>query len=314
MICIICKNDFSQGEFDDEHVFPESIGGSFCLKTCLCKTCNHRLGAKVDSLLVDHFLIKLARYNHRIPNKNGVVTNPFGTGTDNKDPTKKISWSSDKKGNMQRPHLYPSFSCEKRTDGSFDIKIDADKSDMDEIVEMIQKCLERKHGAKFSKEDLEKQILPSLKSGSKHVTIAYHDEIGINDHMPCIVKIAYEMTYYWLGRQYLNDKQGEKLRNFLFDMTHGMSAEDALSKNKINGFVDFVHDKTPMFEIPCDDCHVALIFKEQDKILCYVKIFDAFEGVFCVSEKASLYPNFENRCILLDYKAKKYSECSKIII
>lgn len=310
MRCIICKKDFNECEFVDEHVFPESLGGGFKLKGYLCKTCNHALGTKVDSLLVDHHLIKLSRFTNKIPNKDGVVPNPFGSGTDKKDPDKKILWSPDKKGNMSKPHLYPFISCEKRDDGAFDIIIDADESYDDQIILMVQKCLKRK-GKNISIAELEKQILPALQHGSKHVTINYQYKINFNDEIPCFIKIAYEMASYWLGTGYLEDMEGEKLRTFLLCMTNGMSVEESLSKNKINVSVDFLSDNTRNFEFwRGHKCHIVVLFKEQNKIFCYIKVLEVFEGTITVSENPNLYPNFENGCMMLDYKTKKYSKYS----
>lgn len=313
MKCIICKKDSAECEFNDEHVFPESIGGGFCVKSCVCATCNSLLGTKVDSILVDHPIIKLARFSHRIPNKDGIVPNPFGTGTDTLDPTIKISWKSDKKGEMSNPHIYPSISCEEKDDGSFNIKIHADESDEDNVLEMIQKRMQRKYGRKFSIEELQKHIMP-LKHGSKHVMIHYNEKFDINDHIACFLKIVYELAYYWLGPQYLDDDIGENLQNFLYDMAYNnYSVLEGLNKYDIRGTARIFQGR-PIIKIPkVKDCHYAIIYKHGNNLLCYIQIFD-FEALIPVSLSGDLYPDFENRCILINYKEKTYTEFSNFSI
>ncbi len=122
------------------------------------------------------------------------------------------------------------------------------------------------------------------------------------------------MAYYWLGSDYLSDSHGENLRRFLFDLTQGMSVEDSLDKNSINGTIDFIHENKPMFEFPCEDCHVAYMFKREGKILCYIKVFDVFEGLICISQNSDLYPDFTSKCMFFEYKTKNYSEHFNVIL
>jgi hypothetical protein len=68
--CIFCKKEKTTAEFSSEHVFPESIGGSFLIDT-VCRGCNSELGNKVDSKLADHFLVRLIRYVLGLRGKRG---------------------------------------------------------------------------------------------------------------------------------------------------------------------------------------------------------------------------------------------------
>ena len=46
--CIICKKIKEDGEFNKEHIIPESIGGSLTIEN-VCKECNSKLGEEIDS-------------------------------------------------------------------------------------------------------------------------------------------------------------------------------------------------------------------------------------------------------------------------
>ena len=43
MKCIICKNPKDEKDFNEEHVFPDSIGGEYKIHN-VCKDCNGHLG------------------------------------------------------------------------------------------------------------------------------------------------------------------------------------------------------------------------------------------------------------------------------
>lgn len=308
MQCIICKKDLPPEDFNDEHVFPKSIGGEFKLKEHVCKTCNSGLGTKVDLLLVDHVVIKLNRHINKIPNYSNVVPNAFGDGVDAKDPNIRVSWPSDRNGNMGEVHSHPYILSEKRSDGSVEVSGIFDEKDVDNAPEMFQKRLQRS-GKHVSIEEIKQNMKTSYSSTNQQ--IIYNREVGVLDHKPCMAKIAYEMAFYWLGSQYLTDERGEKLRSCLFDLKEGMSIDESFSKNDMRGSADFIKDENRKFEFPGHEkCHVAYLFNEGNKIICYVKIFNVFEGFFCVSENLSRYPNFEKKIMFLNYKERTYEEFS----
>ena len=313
MICIICKKELSQKDFDDEHVFPESIGGKFILKNSICKKCNHLLGSKVDSLLVDHFLIKFDRYLNKIPNKEGVVPNIFGLGTLKDDPAKKILWKFDKKGNPIGLHLYPDIQFRNSEDGLIELEIDADESyGEDFILKQVKKKLERL-GKNVTEEELKKYLIP-MEHDSYQPTINYSNKIHVLEYQKAILKIAYEMAYYWLGKSYLNDTIGERLRKLIYSAAYEeLSASECFSKYKIRGKIDFLRNM-PFLEFDnYKNHHIASIFRKDGGIYCYIRIFNLFVGFVCVSENSGLYNRFKYRSLVLDYRNRSCIESENIV-
>lgn len=306
MICIICKKHGVDSVV--EHVFPESIGGSFKLENMLCSECNHRLGSKVDNLLVDHYFVKCERYQNKIPNKEGKVPNIYGLGTLDGDVDKKILWDFDKKGNPINLHLYPNIQCDEQDDGSIKIIIDADESYGEErILEMVKNNLERK-GIIITEERLRKQLIP-MHHGSYKPTINYRDKIHLLEYKKAILKIAYEMGHYWLGGQYFDDEMAEQLRKLLYSAAYDeLSASDCFSKYKFEGAVDLI-GKKPLFGFDLyKNKHATMIFEKFGNIYCYVKIFNLFQGIICLSKNPESYPKFELKCLQLDYINKTFNE------
>lgn len=66
--CIICKKIKEDGEFNKEHIIPESIGGSLTIEN-VCKECNSKLGEEIDSKIVNDFFIKGNSVGKQIKNK-----------------------------------------------------------------------------------------------------------------------------------------------------------------------------------------------------------------------------------------------------
>ena len=72
MKCIFCKEEKSADQFSDEHVFPETIGGSFHIYT-VCKDCNSTLGREVDPKLSEHIFVIPIRYCLGLLGKKGRI-------------------------------------------------------------------------------------------------------------------------------------------------------------------------------------------------------------------------------------------------
>lgn len=66
MICIFCKNDRPES---DEHVFCEALGKPNVIVSFVCKTCNDRLGAEVDTLADQDARLTHARHHAGLPTR-----------------------------------------------------------------------------------------------------------------------------------------------------------------------------------------------------------------------------------------------------
>lgn len=308
MKCIICKNEFSEDDFDDEHVFPESIGGEFPLENMVCKTCNHHLGSKVDRPFVNNFLIEHYRYRFSIANKKGVVPNPYKNGAAVNNPDQKINWDPNN-GTLYNFPIKPVVKF--RDDGALEISASVDESSGEEaLFEMIQKTATR-NGKQISIEDIKENS--DIRYVEDHERIEYTFTMDLFEYYGIFVKIAYELASYWLGNIYLNDPTGNELRKFLYEfINNDLTPQEALSKHNIKLNVGLVNNE-PDFEIPNQkNSHCALIFKDSNSLNIYINIFNVFQGTVRVSENSKLYPSFKNKLIILNFKEKNYKEVNWI--
>ena len=113
-------------------------------------------------------------------------------------------------------------------------------------------------------------------------------EIDAFQYKRAIVKIAYELACEWLGRDYLSDPTGEKLRRFVLEPSFTAPPRE----NAINGIVDFVR---PSQLAPSDEqnySHTARIGYLNDSLACEINVFNLIRGRIIVTEQRAAYRLF----------------------
>ncbi|MEH2392124.1 MAG: HNH endonuclease [Nostoc sp.] len=303
MQCIICKENKSSTNFTKEHIFPDSIGGNITLN-CVCKICNDLLGSSVDSKLTNHELVQLIRLDLKIPGKSGKIPNPLSeayiAGTQ-----EKIRYVFDNFGNPKELQQVSSkVDIELEDDGALNIHIKAytkpgDEADRRKLIHIINKGLERKGLALLSEEE-EKKILNAQPVSSERPLLHKQLKIDTIFYKRAIIKIAYELAYYWLGSDYLNDNIGELLRLIIYQDFH----KERWQNRSIDFNIDFYGEESWFPYLYSDNyknnIHVGSILNINNYLRSYIKIFDIFQGVITISNNASLYPNFVNKLIAIN--------------
>jgi len=282
--CIICKTEKPSEYFTEEHIFPESIGGTLTLNS-VCKECNDFLGHSVDSHLVNHFIVELARSNLKISGKTNKIPNPLEQGTLTDDPLQQVKYRCDQDGEPIGLYIVTKFQGDIIKDGG--IKITVDKTDRDKLPSMIDKMLKRR---KLSKE----KIAQRSKEISSSPYVSVKLQVDTIKYKRAILKIAYELAYYWLGDAYLSDSTGEMLRCCIRDKS--LQGDWAVKYPTIKANIKFLGEnpESPLWEMWDNEphSHVAILRPIHDGIVCGVRIFNIFEGIVLVSEDLLSYPDF----------------------
>ncbi|WP_298911357.1 HNH endonuclease [uncultured Nostoc sp.] len=303
MQCIICKKDKPHDKFTEEHIFPDSIGGNIILD-CVCKECNDFLGHSVDSNLVNHVFVQFNRLALKIAGKSGKIPNPLAEGYIN-DSQEKIQYIFNNSGIPKELRIFPKIQIFSGDNGILEIQIDADVKDRDKLTSIINKKLKRLGLDDLSKEEKQKienaQPLPGERPLIRK-TLA----IDIFRYKRAIIKIAYELAYYWLGATYLNDEIGELLRLSIMDNSlEGLW----LKKYPIDANIDLIGEKT-IFPYWTDekDHHIGLIQRLDSNLICCIKIFNIFQGIIIISKNAHLYPTFIDKFIAINAQTQESRE------
>jgi hypothetical protein len=323
MKCIICKEEKSRDKFSSEHVFPESIGGSFKINS-VCKDCNSKLGEEVDSKLGNHLFVKMIRYELGLAGKKGIMPLPFKHGKLKGSPANdaaeiRITLKHDNVSHSIQGSVINKPFESKAIDGGIEwYECHVDSRNMDALVPMIQKFC-RKNGVTAPLPEKISDFLEYVRNVPDGDTcqimiaedilfrckLAKADPnivecsgvVDTVDYKRAIVKIAYELACEWLGSGYRADPCGEKLRRFIRDPLFVSPPIE----NAINGIIDFVDIPFSNGSIDGQACgHTARICFGDNSLVCQVDVFNVISGAIIVSENLSAYPLFIPKRIELD--------------
>jgi len=290
--CIFCMKVIEKGS--EEHIFPDSLGGLLVIHD-VCKACNNKLGQKVDSHLVNHKFMEFSRLNKKLKGKRGNIPNPLKKGNLQNDPETIVHYKLTNEGKPESLYVVPKVKSEN---GHYNVMVDA--SEPDRAVDMVNKILKRNNYASKSREE----ILSLAKYVSdKKPTMQVNMSIDTNNYRKAILKIIYEMTYYWLGKNYLDDKMGEKIRKYILS--------NDLNVEGLYGFAELVGNRKDTFTFLAEEnSHMALLKRDGEKLFCYVNLFNQFHGLLVVSEQAEIYNGYEDRFLINNVIKKKIRENS----
>ncbi|MCE7698667.1 MAG: HNH endonuclease, partial [Methanobacterium paludis] len=211
MKCIICKEERSDPS--EEHIVPKGIGGSLVTYR-VCKECNDKLAHKADSELVNDWFMESKKFVHEIKGRKNQVKDPLGVGTLKSDPYRNVMFGRDANGK-------PSVKIAPKIEiGNNKIMISVDpKEKFEDIKNMVNKRLKRLGGYPLTEEQIKnlKLNLEGRSTNNGSLEIIVQKNILKNPPYKGFVKIAYELGFYFLGDDYLNDVTGKTLLNFILD-------------------------------------------------------------------------------------------------
>jgi hypothetical protein len=293
--CIICHEEKPKELFSEEHVFPDSIGGTLIIKS-VCKKCNSYLGDHVDTHLVNHWLIQGIRQTLKIPGKSGKIPNPYEKAVLDSDPSQQVRCIFDVES-ILKPYMVTNIKKSVQNDGKVRYQIKVDKSDKEKIPGIINTILRRKGLPEFAREEIEKhskvnvEPFPTLKKTFVIDTVQYQR---------AILKIAYELAWYWLGDSYLNDTTGVIIHNCMCD--EGLKV-DYYKKYTFKGRIKQINGSS-FIPLPFlnneHNSHIAFLMELNGTIVCYIKVFNIFEGGITISDNVKNYPRFEEKFIIIN--------------
>ena len=312
MLCIICLSEKNNTEMSKEHVFPESLGGTFSINK-VCIHCNNRLGNEVDHHLVNHAYIKGQRLLKSLKGKSGYIPNPIAVGTLANDSSQKIV-SQIEIGKPTFLYFPPSVVRRKGENGTETISVSVDSTKKHKLHEIVNKIRTRSGMPPFSREEIEAAATPHQ---IENLTVSINMDIDLIQYQKGIYKIVYELACTWIGEEYIHDPTANLIRRRMFDTA---PPNELQGKYLINGWIKLLRDERPIW-MDDSQSHVAILDKSREgKITAYVRIFNIFEGLIVVSHEAYRYPDFQPRflCIkpetgecLLASLSEAISRCSK---
>ena len=278
--CIICREEKEQKEFSDEHVIPDSISGYYHIYT-VCKTCNSKMGSKVDSKLVNHYFTSFLRYELNIKGKTGDIPNPFnGTHILENDKETKIKLLLDEKG-ILKPYLLPKIKITNK-DNIKRIDITVDSNDKDKIPDIIKKIQKREkinQGTQINTEEPTfTEFIPNIKM---------QKQLDIREFKIALLKIAYEYAVDSIDG-YFEDAQAKIISKFLLETDF----------NKIDNFFigsgfekEIIKPLENLFDFEKKRHLLILMNYESVGLVCFISLHMLFSIVVKLSENTFFKDN-----------------------
>lgn len=284
MKCIICKKDNQEEDFNEEHVFPESIGGKYKIHT-VCKECNSHFGKTIDNKFINSGVIRALNHKLKIENKNGKVVPYFkDTVVNPKNNSIRLKTFFDNKGNLKDTEFETTvrdtivrFDESKSLNtilSELNIMYKNDKFPFPKEIE--NKEDKKRYFLKFIedfKEKFERNEFSSSKDSIEQNSITSGDEIILES-----LKISYELTHEILGEGYFNDSLCEVFRKYLVNGKLGDDFEKKINFKGINESINYANN-----------FHYFALIKINNTLFSRVILYDTFISIFIVSENASKY-------------------------
>lgn len=275
MLCIICRED--KEDMSDEHVIPDSLGGFYHIFN-VCKTCNSKMGEKVDSPLVNHKLTELYRFAQELEGKSGRVPNPFsGIFMEEGRPEVKARVDVNTEGKLEVLY-HPVIKLKEDAGVVQSIEIAVDSKDEEKIDEILQKILKRKGipESAIVKGERRREIRTGGVGGRWEIDILKF-KIGL-------LKIAYEFSVDSIPEFFLEAdaiKISEILKNADYEgvkeyVKIGSGLQPEIFE-PFSGYLDLSSKK-----------HYLVLTPTESGLLCLVKLHDLFSIGVVLSKRKFL--------------------------
>lgn len=292
-------------ELTIEHIFPDAIGGNVTIKS-ICKPCNDYLGRKVDTHLTNHYLVQFARMIYKIPGKSGVIPNPLENGFLGEGNTEPVKYRFTKDGNPKDIYVVPEVNVNE-IDKGMGLQLKIDKSDEYKVPEIINKILKRKGFPLLSNEEIEKRINRQYKT-EQFPMVHMTAEVDMLHYQRAILKIVYELAYYWLGEKYLEDETAIKLRQCILDDL--VWEKNTVEKFCIEGKI-LIDSNNALWEFWKDDecSHLAFINVCDGVLFIGVRVFNNISGIVTISKESTKYFPFTPQFLAINPVTKETRNC-----
>lgn len=259
-ICLFCKKEKSQSEFDIEHIILESLGGKKTKENTIhsvCKNCNNNFGRNIDAFFVNTPLVDTNPFKHSIQ------TLPF-LGIDGDIITDK---NGEFKKFKAKHKIYNIGNVTIMTAPDDNIGYFKNKLKTDISLSDI-----RKNTIKITSSNLR----PSFEKSS----LDNLSDCDLYKAIPLFFKMAYEFCCKEIEISYIeNDSTFEDIRNFLNNFK--INQKELILPTDIS--LHFIKDT----QIKPNDIKNNIIIKyfvENCKIKVYINLYDIIESKINMSD------------------------------
>lgn len=293
--CIVCREEGKV--LTDEHVIPLALGGCYHLYS-VCKTCNSRLGDKVDIHLINHWAVVASRHSNRLEGRSHKIPNPL-TGAGYLEDGSKVSMVEDD-GKLTARFLPSPPVFNSTDDGYCSVSFSVDAKDERHIPEICNKVL-RRNGIDPSKCRVEsKQIIRNV----KNPVVSMQIEFDIAKYLIGMLKIAYEFTCDCFP-DYINDARSVSYAHIL----ENADLEAMKSVPVCNaGFTDcsLLKPLKDLLDISNNKRHYLVLVNGNGRLYCCVSLFGNIWSVIEMADREYVSDKDVMLIAVNDFKDKTF--------
>ena len=181
--CIICREIKNKNFFSEEHIIPDSLGGTIKISE-VCKKCNEEMGKKLDYHLTDFISNRVYRKKYKISGKTGKIPEIIKEHTyDSKG--RKIEIKTDENNNFK---IIQSPLKEFQDDNRLQMLFQDRDNKMEKIIEGFREK------AKANGKEIEVEITEVLEPPENY---NFKEKINLTAIKMEFFKIAHEFLYYY---------------------------------------------------------------------------------------------------------------------
>jgi len=303
ILCIMCMFQKPRRNSGGEHVFPYGIGGSFTIDR-VCEDCDNARGNDTDALLMKQEDIEARRVTLRLRGHNGSMPDPIAEAIRRPLPHPerpserlKISRTADGASTVESvTHI--DFHVIRHPDNQYEIRATEDTvvnpRDNDTVAHRARSALKKRGVTNETVLDEGvRGFLASLETQHESVLVAVPIRKNRTGHQRGLLKIAYEMAWFWLRDSWLSDPTAIAMREVLNgDMTNAACIEGNANV-EMSGLL-------AAMGIDATRTHMAMLYLHSNRLTLTVRLWDTHSVAFFVSDTPENYTCPLHNIILLD--------------
>lgn len=276
---------------NEEHIIPEALGGTLIIYR-VCKQCNNHLGRYVDKNLSEDWFIQKSRARLKVFGKKGKIRLPLRTGS--LDTGEKIRVAANQEtGEIEAELLGQLVNGFDATEAQLHIL----GRDASETLDVIKVRLTHLTFPRLGPVVAD-SINPISRMAKATVPVASDTKPALVQQ--AIIKIAYEMAWYWLEDRYLEDDTARIMRNLILDTNVPDRWE---AKYPLFGRTQRISGNAGAAVTSAfPDHHIVMLWPDLNHVGVYVRVFDDYEGWFRVSSQRERYDLWRTKTLLIDPK------------
>jgi len=221
--CIICREIKNKNLFSEEHIIPDSLGGTIKILE-VCKKCNEEMGKKLDYHLTDFISNRIYRKEYKISGKTGKIPEIIKNHTyDSKG--RKIEIKTDENNNFK---LIQSPLKEFQDDNRLQMLFQDGDNKMEKIIEGFREK------AKANGKEIEVKITEVFEPPEKY---NFKEEINLTALKMEFFKIAHEFLCHY-DEDYRDSKDFLRNSSLIYEYIQKEEKIDWIENNVKFPFVD----------------------------------------------------------------------------